>query len=246
MHLRSTASLLFLTLGSAVSGLAATPAVPSVSSDVRFSSQLERVADVNSPFGNALIGFFSNATGVDPLADGQVTIGRNRQVRFQLDAAIANASYTAMFCRFGFAINPGCISIGQVPTNGQGDADVTLTFPASGVVADTWVGSFVLLRNIGAMVAEFVSGFDFPPTPPPPSKGVEVQLTGQILSFNSSNQSFRLVGLPIDILTDDGSTKFTGSNVHNVSDLKVGDRLQVTGFTQSDFTIFATQIRVSR
>ncbi len=240
---RSTVSLLLLTLGSAASGFAA---VLSVSTQISFSSQLERVMDVNSPFGNALIGYFSGAVGTDSLADGQVTLGRNRQVRFQLDAAATSVSYTAMFCRFGFAANPGCVTIGQVPTNSQGDADVTLDFPPSGIVSDTWAGSFVLMRNVGSMVAQFVSGFDFPPTPPPTSKGVEVQLTGQIMSFNSSNQSFRLVGLPIDIFTDGDTTRFTGGGVHNVSDLKVGNNVQITGFSQVDFTIFATQVRVIR
>ena len=218
------------------------PAIPAIPGQGLFISQLVRVSDSNTPSGNPLLGFFGNVTGIDPLSEGQVSVGRNRQTTFQLRGAASASTYSSFFCRFGFQFALGCITVGQFTTDGRGDADATLAFPGGVAGPDHWAGAFVLLRNTGALTVEFLSGFSFPPTPPTPSKGVELQLTGQIQSTNPANVSFRLAGLPIDIVTGE-TTKFQGGGIHVFTDLKLANVVQVSGFTQPDGTIFATDVQ---
>jgi len=216
------------------------PAIPPIPNQNLFISQLVRVSDTNNPQGNPILGVFSAPVGSDPLSNGQVAVAGNRQVTFQVRGATPSGVYNPQFCRFGFPIANGCVSLGQFTTDANGDADAPLAFPAG--TPDTWTGQFVLLRNTGVLTAEFISGFTFPPAPPAASAGVQLQLMGQIQSLNTSNPSFRLAGLPIDIFTGQ-STKFQGGGIHNFADLKVGDVVQVTGFTRPDSTIFATDVR---
>ena len=101
------------------------------------------------------------------------------------------------------------------------------------------------MRNIGtAPTAQFVSGFSFPPPAPPPATGVELQITGRILSLNAGNRSFQLAGLPIAVFVD-SFTKFDGASTRFFSDLDTGFDVAVTGFSRPDFTIYATHVRVT-
>ncbi len=220
-----------------------TPTLPSLPAQVLSNSQLVRVAEVNTPSGSTPLGFFGTPIGSDPLSAGTLALTQDRQVTVQLQGAAASAAYTVMFCRFGFPMTGGCQGVGQLNTDGNGNVTASVTFPSGAGGTDTWNGSFVLTRNLGTVTAEFITGFTFPPTPPSPSSGVVLQLTGEIQSINTGNSSFRLAGLAIDIFANN-STKFQGG-VHNPGDLTIGDTVQVTGFTQSDGTIFATIVKLT-
>ena len=218
-------------------------APPKVSSQVLEFSQLVRVGQGNTPLGNPQLGFFGSPLGSDPLSVGTVEVTRDRQVTVQLQGATANVSYAVAFCRFGFSVTPGCLTLGQLTTNNAGDGTVALTFPTAGA-SDIWNGSFVLTRNTGVVTAEFISGINFPPSPPSPSTGVQLRLTGQIQSISAGTSSFRLAGLPLDISVGP-STKFE-SGIHDLGDLKIGDSVDVAGFTLSNSSIFAVDVKLNR
>jgi hypothetical protein len=194
---RSSAAIQILALAGGVLLHAADdpPAPPKVPSQVLAFSELVRVAQVNTPSGNLQLGFFASPAGSDPLSVGTVEVTRDRQVAVDLQGATANASYAVAFCRFGFAINAGCVALGQLPTNAGGDGTATLTFPSAGSGSDIWNGAFVLTRNTGTVMAEFISGFNFPPAPPSPATGVQLEITGQILSISAAGGTLRLAGL---------------------------------------------------
>ena len=218
------------------------PEPPAVPGQVLSFAQLLRVGTVNTPSGNPLLGSFGSATGSDPLSDGSVEVLQDRQISVQVQGAAASATYNVAFCLFGFPVTLGCTGLGQLNTDKNGDATAAFTFPPPATSTDNWNGSFVLSRNIGGSTAEFISGFSFPPTPPATTNGVQLQLTGTIQTINNGNGSFALIGLGINIFTGD-STKFQGPGVHDLGDLSAGDGVQVTGFTQSNGTIFATTVK---
>jgi hypothetical protein len=101
-------------------------APPKVLSQVLAFSELVRVAQVNTPSGTPQHGSFASPGGSEPLSVGTVQVTRDRQVAVDLQGATANASYAVAFCRFGFAINAGCVALGQLPTNAGGDGTATL------------------------------------------------------------------------------------------------------------------------
>jgi hypothetical protein len=221
------------------------PAPPKVPSQVLAFSELVRAGQVNTPSGNPQLGLFGSPVGSDPLSLGSVEVTRDRRVAIDLQGATANASYAVAFCRFGFAIGAGCVALGQVATNAGGDGTATLTFPSAGSGSDIWNGVFVLTRNAGTVMAEFVSGFNFPPAPPSPATGVQLEITGQIQSISAAAGTLRLAGLPIDISVGP-STKFEGGGIHDLGDLKVGDNVDVDGFTTTNGSIFAVKVKFNR
>jgi hypothetical protein len=218
-------------------------APPKVSSQVLEFSQLVPVGQINTPSGTLPLGSFGSPIGSDPLSVGTVEVTQDRQVAIQVQGARANVSYAVAFCRFGFPVNLGCLALGQLTTDKVGDGTALLTFPSLGA-PDVWNGAYVLTRNTGVVTAEFISGINFPPAPPSLSSGVQLQLTGQIQSISASAGSFRLAGLPLDISVSP-STKFE-SGTRDLGDLKIGDNVVVTGFTQSNGSIFATDVKLNR
>lgn len=211
-----------------------------------FDAQLVRVADLNTPVGNPQgqqLGPFFGPNGSDPLDDGRVQVLRNRKAQFELRGATPNVTYTAFFCRFGFLPANGCVMLtGQLDTNVEGNAEALLSFPDNPTGAtDTWAGTFILTRSVGnAPTNEYVAGFTFPPLPPADGNGTDVDVTGRIASLNKTNTSFRLDGLPTDILTGAG-THFEG--IQDFSALAVGMDVEVKGSTNADGTISAASVK---
>jgi hypothetical protein len=125
-----------------------------------FEADLQRVGMVNAGLGP---GF--GPTGNDPLISGRVEVkgegeggGENEgkgPVEVTAAGAVANATYMVEFCRFGVGPN-GCVSVGSLVTDMQGNAQAELAFPLTG----TFDGIFVITRNVsGRDENEFVTGF---------------------------------------------------------------------------------------
>lgn len=111
-----------------------------------FEAQLQPAGMVNGGLG------FGTA-GNDPLAAGRVEA--ENQVKIRLTGAAMNAMYDAKFCRFGMDAS-GCVVLGSVPTDAQGNAQVELGFPLTGKVD----GIFLLTRTPDMQeLNEFVTGF---------------------------------------------------------------------------------------
>ncbi len=117
-----------------------------------FEVDLQPVGIVNGGLGS---GF--GPTGNDPLTRGRVEVEPQREVEVTLVGAVANALYTARFCRF--AVNTtmtSCVVVDSVPTDAQGNANVKLNFPPMG----KFDGVFVLTRSdMGTEKSEFVTAF---------------------------------------------------------------------------------------
>ena len=132
--------------------------------------------------------------------------------------------------------------VGQLDTNVEGNAEALLSFPDNPAGAtDSWAGVFIVARTVGnLMTNEYVNGFSFPSVPPDQASGADVDVSGHIATMNTSNNSFRLAELAVDI--------FTGQNTNyerldGFSDLSVGMQVAVHGVTQPDGTISATNFR---
>ena len=75
--------------------------------------------------------------------------------------------------------------------------------------------------------------------------GGKLEITGQILSISVAAGTLRLAGLPLDISVGP-STKFEGGGIHDLGDLKVGDNVDVDGFTATNGSIFAVKVKFNR
>jgi len=131
-----------------------------------FEADLQRVSAVTGGLGSAF-----GTAGSDPLTSGRVELEDEREenegneagssderemegaVEVRLKGAAANAAYTAEFCRFGVGPS-GCVSLGSVQTDAQGNAKAELAFPLTG----TFDGIFLLTRTVnGQVLNEFVT-----------------------------------------------------------------------------------------
>ena len=222
------------------------PGNPTPNGQQLFDTQLIRVADLNTPPNNVpgqQLGPFFGPNGNDPLDSGRVQVLRNRKAQFELRGATPNVTYKAQFCRFGFMATPGClVLLGQLDTNVSGNAEALLSFPDNPAGAtDAWGGVFIVGRSVGnLMTNEYVNGFLFPSLSPPEPTGADVDVSGHIATLNTSNNSFRLAELAVDIFTGQ-DTKY--ERLDGFSDLSVGMQVAVHGVTQPDGTISATNVR---
>jgi hypothetical protein len=198
-----------------------------------FEADLIRVADLGS---TEQLGPLFGPNGTDPLEAGVITARRKRQIEIQIQGAVPSVTYQAFFCRFGF-LPSGCVALGMVETDREGRGKARLPFLAP---QQAWAGVFVLTRNASnTTYYEFVSGFRFPPVEAQPG-GVEVDLRGTVASLNVANGSFRLDKLPLDIFVGP-ATRF--ERIAGFAALHAGDKVEVTGFTRPDGSIFATRVR---
>ncbi len=134
-------------------------AVPSQNNNTTESeeeNEAENEFEVNlQPAGMISGGLGSSfgAAGNDPLVAGRVQV--ESEVEVELTGAAANALYAVEFCRFGVGPS-GCLAVGSVTTDAQGNAKAELGFPMMG----TFDGIFVLTRMVsGQTLNEFVTGF---------------------------------------------------------------------------------------
>lgn len=194
-----------------------------------FEVELLRMAELGSvpPLGTMF-----NQNGNDPLMDGSVAVNRQREVEVQVQGASASGTYLTLFCPFGFPPNY-CSTIGSFTTNAGGNWSGRFPVPAS---QQTWTGVFLLTRNT---LNEFVSGFRTPPAAQQQTD-VEVELRGRIGTVNTLSRSFQLQRFPLNILVGT-STRFQG--ITGLGALRTGDEVVVTGFVQTDGSIFATRVR---
>lgn len=219
---------------------------------VLFEASLVRAAALNTPSGTPAgqqLGPAFLATGTDPLSSGQVRVYRNRNVEVRLRGAVPNAAYRALFCRLGFLQNNGCIDLGQVETNPEGNAEARLNFPAAGADApDTWAGGFLLSRETAPPQQnqpapagnQYVSAFTFP-LAAAETTGAEIELKGRVVSLDANAGLFRLDSLQTDILTTSG-TKF--EEIEGLADLSVGQDVEVKGSLRSDLKIIAERVKL--
>ncbi|MGB9604881.1 MAG: DUF5666 domain-containing protein, partial [Bryobacteraceae bacterium] len=130
------------------------------------------------------------------------------------------------------ALGTPCATIGELETDRNGDARERLPFTLPGT---RFSGVFVLTRG---GVAQFVSGWAFP-TEAVTTAATDVVLKGEI-AFIGSN-FLRLSGLPIDIVVTQ-ATRFQG--VSGLAALRVGDAVEIEGYTRGDGSIVATRIQL--
>lgn len=126
---------------------------PTSSSEMENEGEEEEFEAQLQPAGVVSGGLGFGTAGNDPLAAGRVEV--ENQVEIRLTGAMANALYKAQFCRFGLKAS-GCVALGSVPTDAQGNAKVELGFP----LMATFDGVFLLTRTVdGQDLNEFASGF---------------------------------------------------------------------------------------
>jgi len=194
-----------------------------------FEAELLRVAELGSP---QPLGAMFTLNGTDPLRGGSVAVNRQREVEVQVQGAVASATYVSYFCPFGFPAG-SCLGLGSFTTNAGGNGSGRFPVPAS---PQTWAGVFVLTRNTAN---QFVSGFRTPPAAPQQA-GVEVELRGRIGIVSPLLSSFQLERFPVNIFVG-ASTRF--QRITGLGELRIGDEVVVTGFTQGDGSILATRVR---
>jgi len=194
-----------------------------------FEAELLRVAELGSPLP---LGAMFTLNGTDPLRGGSVAVSRQREVEVQVQGAVASATYAVFLCPFGFPAS-SCSSLGSFTTNAGGNWSGRFPIPAS---PQTWAGVLVLTRDTAN---QFVSGFRTPPLAPQQA-GVEVELRGEVGTVNILNSSFQLQRFPVNIFVG-AATRF--QRITGLGELRIGDEVIVTGFTQGDGSILATRVR---
>jgi hypothetical protein len=134
------------------------------------------VSGVTSSSGKAMAAFTSKFTTAAPAGNsseqyiaalypvykpnptGQISVDANGNVTVQFTGGTATTTLALQFCPgFNLGINqqaPACISIGNVTTDGSGNADTTLKFPQPG----EWVGDFQLAPPGGGTNLAYTTG----------------------------------------------------------------------------------------